>query len=301
MTATEDIRAIGLTDFVRDSHLIDYVDENIIVLDNIGSDIPLQGKFRLDCLLMVFCLEGESTVSINGQHRALEAEHCAIMLPGTIVRSIKDSHTCKLRIVAMSADFVKETVHVSKDAWDVGFYLYHNPIFPINRNASYRFYLSKELALASISEPPRPFLKTAKKHLFAAIFCELMAKLHEGIADKSDAPCYRNNRSAHIFRRFMELVAADDGTHRSVSYYADKLCYAPKHLSTVIKQVSGVAPLAIINEHAIKCIKHELKHSDTSIKEVADRFDFVNPSFFGKFVKQHTGMSPLQLRLPKEE
>lgn len=67
MTATEDIRAIGLTDFVRDSHLIDYVDENIIVLDNIGSNIPRQGKFRLDCLLMVFCLEGKSTVNINGQ------------------------------------------------------------------------------------------------------------------------------------------------------------------------------------------------------------------------------------------
>lgn len=301
MTATEDIRAISLTDFVRDSHLIDYVDENIIVLDNIGSNIPRQGKFRLDCLLMVFCLEGKSTVNINGQHRTLEAEHCAIMLPGTIVRSIKDSHACKLRIVAMSADFLREIAHVSKDAWDVGFYLYHNPIFPINRNTSYRFYLYKELALASISEKPRPFLKTAKKHLFAAIFCELMSKLHEDIADESDAPCYRNNRSTHIFRRFMELVAADDGTHRSVTYYADKLCYSPKHLSTVIKQVSGKTPLAIINDHAMECIRYELKHSDISIKEVADRFDFVNPSFFGKFVKERTGMSPLQLRNLEEE
>ena len=60
-------------------------------------------------------------------------------------------------------------------------------------------------------------------------------------------------------------------------------------------------PLSIINEHAMEQIKYELKHSDMSIKEIADHFDFVNPSFFGKFVKQHLGMSPLQFRNSEEK
>lgn len=103
------------------------------------------------------------------------------------------------------------------------------------------------------------------------------------------------------FRKFLERVAEDDGTHRSVTYYADLLCYSAKHLSTVVKKISGKAPLSIINEHAIEQIKYELKHSDMSIKEIADHFDFVNPSFFGKFVKQHLGMSPLQFRNSEEK
>ena len=66
------------------------------------------------------------------------------------------------------------------------------------------------------------------------------------------------------------------------------------------KRVSGRTPISIINEHAMKLIKYQLKHSDKSIKEVANHFDFANPSFFGKFVKTHTGMSPMQLRNSEE-
>ena len=105
----------------------------------------------------------------------------------------------------------------------------------------------------------------------------------------------------YIFRKFLEKVSEDDGTHRSVSYYADILCYSPKHLSTVVKKISGRTPLSIINEHAMECIKYELKHSGKSIKEIADQFDFPNQSFFGKFVKNHIGMSPLQYRISEIE
>lgn len=301
MSTTEEIRIIGLNDFKYDSHLIDYVDENIVVLDNLDSSISRQGQFRLDCFLMVFCIQGKNSININGRICVLEAEHCAIMLPSTVIRNIQKNQTCKVRIVAISADFLKSVAHVHKDAWNVGYYLYHNPIFPINRETSYRFYLYKELALASINEKPRPFLKTAKRYLFSAIFCELLSKLHEDISDKNDVPDYRNDRSMYIFRQFTQLVSEDDGSHRSVAYYADKLCYSAKHLSTVVKKICGRPPITIINEHAMDCIKYELKHSDKSVKEIADHFDFATPSFFGKFVKAHIGMSPLQYRNSEEE
>ena len=128
----------------------------------------------------------------------------------------------------------------------------------------------------------------------------MLAKLFENIPLTS-TPKILNDRSTQIFRRFVEKVTEDNGTHRSVAYYADQLCYSPKYLSTVIKIVCGKAPLALINEHAMEQIKVQLKHSDMSMKELADYFDFANPSFFGKFVKQHLGMSPMQYRALKEE
>ena len=39
----------------------------------------------------------------------------------------------------------------------------------------------------------------------------------------------------------------------------------------------------------------------TSVCEMADFFNFPNPSFFGKFVKGHIGMTPLQYRFSEEE
>ena len=39
-----------------------------------------------------------------------------------------------------------------------------------------------------------------------------------------------------------------------------------------------------------------LKNSDLSIKEIADTLDFLNISFFGKYCRQHFGMSHMKFR-----
>ena len=108
-------------------------------------------------------------------------------------------------------------------------------------------------------------------------------------------------QSDYILRKFIEMLSKDNGIHRSVGYYADALCYSPKHFSKVIKQACGRTPLDLINESAIEHIKYRLKHSDKSIKEIAEEFNFPNQSFFGKYVKSYLGMSPARYRNTKEE
>lgn len=293
---TETIRTITIEDFKHDPHLIDYVDDNLIVLDNAESTFHLSHAVKMDCFVILFCIEGEVTINISNKLHALKADHCALIMPGTVIRRTPYRGEGVFRIVAISSGFLKEITSLRKETWDIGVYVQHNPIFPITRNSSYKFYLYKELALTIVNGKENIYSKEAKKHLFAAIFSEILGVLHQNIPEQKNGPKFSNDRSMYIFRRFVEKVAEDDGSHRSVGYYANLLCYSPKHLSTVIKNISGKGPLTIINEHAIELIKYELIHSDKSIKEIADHFDFVNPSFFGKFVKQHLGMSPLQYR-----
>ena len=298
---TETIRTITIEDFKRDPHLIDYVDENLIVLDNVDATFPNTDSVKLDCFIIAFCMEGETSININNKSHVLKADHCAIILPNTIVRYLLSSEGGIFRIVAISSKFMKEATNSKKETWDIGFYLYNNPVFPITRKSSYKLYLYKELALNCINESQHAYSKEAKKHLFSAIFCEILGVLHRSIPNQENIPNFSNDRGMYIFRKFLEKVAEDDGSHRSVTYYADQLCYTAKHLSTIVKKTCGKGPLAIINEHAIQQIKYELKHSDKSIKEIADQFNFVNPSFFGKFVKTYTGMSPLQYRNSAEK
>ncbi len=49
-------------------------------------------------------------------------------------------------------------------------------------------------------------------------------------------------------------------------------------------------------EQVLEDIRYYLKQTDLSIKQVCDRLGFPNPSFFGKYVKDHFGMTPMQLR-----
>ena len=72
-----------------------------------------------------------------------------------------------------------------------------------------------------------------------------------------------NPINKNIAHDFLILLSEDRCQHRSVSFYADKLCVSSKYLSC---------------------------------KEIAMRLGFPNTSFFGKFTKEHLGCSPMQYR-----
>lgn len=295
-----DIKTISIEDFKTNKHLLDYCEHDVIVVKNENFSGKITEDIRLsDCFLIVYCFEGEAVLNINNKDYRLNKDCTAVLLPGSIIRkpSQKRQKDANIRIIGFSTDFMKKVApRMKKETWNIVYQLHQNPILPSGPKESYKFYLYKELAYTLMNDQQHPFRDEILKHYFAAIFCEMMGEMSKVLPQENVSIPYQNNRSNWIFRKFAELVMKDDGTHRSVSYYADLLCYSPKHLSTVVKQVSGRSPLRIINEHAIDAIKYQLEHSDMSMKELTEYFKFANPSFFGKFVKQHTGMSPQQYR-----
>ena len=43
-------------------------------------------------------------------------------------------------------------------------------------------------------------------------------------------------------------------------------------------------------------IRYNLKQTDLNIKQISELLGFPNPSFFGKYVREHLGMSPNEYR-----
>lgn len=298
---TDSIKIITLEDLKQYTDLVVYMSENVTILNDINKIIRRNHyAAKLGCMIMIFCEEGEANIHINGNLILLQKGNCAILPPGTVIQSYTSEAGLTSKIVSISQKFLTETLSLKKETWNIMSYLYHHPIFPINRNTSYKIYLYKELLWTLIQEKPHAYSQQTRSFHFAGMICEMFAMLNEQIPHE-ERKNIQQNRATFITRDFILLVNADNGTHRSVSYYADKLCYSPKYLCAVIKETTGKTPIQIIQENAIKQIKYKLKHSDMSIKEVADAFDFPNPSFFGKFVKAHTGMTPMEYRTSKEE
>ena len=52
----------------------------------------------------------------------------------------------------------------------------------------------------------------------------------------------------------------------------------------------------IIADFVILSAKRMLKTTTMSIQEISDELNFANQSFFGKFFKQNTGLSPSSYR-----
>ena len=96
----------------------------------------------------------------------------------------------------------------------------------------------------------------------------------------------RQGRCEVIFEEFMELLQQYNKMERNVGFYARK------HLSSVVKDVSGKTAAQWIDESVILEAKTLLKYSGLSIQEIAYHLNFSTQSFFGKYFKQHTGTSP---------
>lgn len=106
----------------------------------------------------------------------------------------------------------------------------------------------------------------------------------------------RLSRSQLVFQRFMDALGRKDPLPRSVKAYAEELCISPNYLSAIIKQQSGRSVMNWLNAHAILRAQVLLKHTDLSIYEVADRLDFQSATFFSRFFKRETGITPKEYR-----
>ena len=106
----------------------------------------------------------------------------------------------------------------------------------------------------------------------------------------------RQTRGEAIFTQFLQLVELNFRHERRVSWYAKQLCISPKYLSEIIKQVSRRTPNDWIDNFVTLEIRVLLRNSTKSIKEIAQELNFPNQSFFGKFFKEHVGLSPSQYR-----
>jgi len=104
------------------------------------------------------------------------------------------------------------------------------------------------------------------------------------------------NRGEEIVKRLVQYIIKHYINERSVSFYADLLHVSPQHLSTTVNKVTGKTVTDIIAKLVITDAQAKLKSTDMTIQEIAYSLNFPDISFFGKYFKRYTGMSPKQYR-----
>lgn len=103
-------------------------------------------------------------------------------------------------------------------------------------------------------------------------------------------------RSYDIFNKFLRLVQENCRRERSVQWYSEQLCLSAKYFSEVVKSVSGRTAGQWITNMVVLEIKGLLLDPELSVKEVAQKLNFPNQSFMGKYFKNATGISPSEYR-----
>lgn len=106
----------------------------------------------------------------------------------------------------------------------------------------------------------------------------------------------KQTRKDKVFQNFLVALHRNFRMHRDVSFYAEHLNLTPRYFSTLVHEVSGRTPLQWIVLFVITEAKQLLSNPKTSIKEVANKLNFSEQSFFRRYFKLYTGYSPSEYR-----
>lgn len=98
------------------------------------------------------------------------------------------------------------------------------------------------------------------------------------------------------FMRFVNLLDENYKNGLSVSEYAAHLNVSTRTLSDLTSQMVNKSPSQMIQERIILEAQRLLLHSELNISQIGYRLGFDDPSYFVKYFKKHTRVSPSEFR-----
>ena len=240
--------------------------------------------YRLQEGRIAIITNGRARVLINLIEYVFRPNYISLIAPGSIIQIIETSQDFDAHMMAIEQNFLPVS---GKEEFFAHFLQRKkNLLLPLTTTEQVQIENFITVMWDVLQEPV--FRKEVIQHLLAGLLynIEYIAK-NKGQSESS--PLTHQN---DIFQRFISLVNTYSKTERNVSFYADKLCLTPRYLNTVIRQASQQTIMDWINQSIILEAKVLLKHSNRLVYQISDELNFPNPSFFSKFFKRMTGMTP---------
>jgi len=96
--------------------------------------------------------------------------------------------------------------------------------------------------------------------------------------------------------RFTTLIDQNFNKGLSVAEYADMMHFSLRTLSNLTNQLLNKTPSLMVQERIILEAKRLLLYSNLNINQIGYRLGFDDPSYFVKYFKKHTSVSPSEFR-----
>jgi AraC family transcriptional activator of pobA len=103
-------------------------------------------------------------------------------------------------------------------------------------------------------------------------------------------------RSSRLVREFHLAVERWFRAERGLADYARELGITANHLNDLIHAETGRSAGSVVRGRRLLDAKRLLSHSDLTVAEVAYEVGFADPSYFGRFFRRETGVSPAEFR-----
>lgn len=256
------------------------------------ADIPyVHFPSRLEYMLLAVCKAGHISAVIDVAPRKLNPGSILVLRPGHIISQCNESSDFEGFFIIVSEEKLNEILPSLHYVIPYSLHYNSNPIIEITAEELETQSLIYEMLQRQLKSADQMFNGMALDSM-----CEVLFYNTLGIYAS------RLNNTKHLSRReellsnFIELIEVHFKTERAVNFYAEKLFVTPKHLSAVLKEISGKTAGEWIDHRVILEAKLLLRTTGMNIQEISQNLNFSNQSFFGKYFKHLTGLSPRDYR-----
>lgn len=267
-------------------------DDDIILFDNIDSVVVNYSPFRLVRPVFGLCLNGSAKIKVNLQEYEVPKNGLLTLTSDSYVHEYSHSDDFEGVFLVVSNRFVDQLMPNLTKVLPVIIDFKRMPISVLTEEEATSIREFHKFIWKKIEELRGEFVPQELGCLVRALFYEVVSIYRRKFLHRTT----RRSRNEETFYKFFSLLESEFNEHRTVCYYAERLCITPKHLTSVVRMVSGKSAGAWIDEYVILSAKHLLRSTSLTIQEVSRELNFPNQSFFGKFFKKHVGMTPSQYR-----
>lgn len=109
---------------------------------------------------------------------------------------------------------------------------------------------------------------------------------------KDDQP----GKNTYKIRQLEQLIEKHYIKKKQPRDYADLMNLSPSYLNTICKEALGKTLTDLISERLILEAKRLFSYSDLNVTQVATKLNFADPSYFTRFFRKQTGVTPEEFR-----
>lgn len=248
---------------------------------------------RMHFGLAIYCRQGAALLTVDGLQYRLKQGQMFSYQEGSLIEECLASSDADLVLTGLSWELIEATEALNTVVWSIVDYVHQSPIYTLSEEA---LSLTKiyHQQIYKLCHSPNPLFRDELLHIH--IQALLYAFIREVSEELRQATPQDLTRASQQARLFFDLLGMRRGRIRSVSEVATLMNLTPKHLSRIIKEQTGETPIHFIHQYMMRAITQELRYSTKTAKEIAFQQGFSSLAFFGKFVKQQTGLTPTEYR-----
>ena len=272
--------------------------DELVVMEHFGG-VPAGRVRPLDHGLVIICIAGVAQFEYDGHTVQLSKNDLFLLMAHSVVEKFMSSVDFDCRELWFSrGEMWNMNMYVKNSLADL-LPLKHNPKVTLSdvdaalfetyfKQLSYHIRNSSQLLYPEITHS-----------IVGAFLLEVLSVLRRGNNMLKDNNLI-NNSGLHgrkLADRFVQLVEQSDGRIRRVDEFAQMLNVTPKYLSKLLMDTMHRKPSVIVAFFTLQAIENRLRYTDMTMQQIADDLHFANASFFGKYFKEHSGMTPMEYRI----